>query len=433
MSNNLNKRVLFITPQPFLANRGSPLRVRSEVEALLTLGYQVDVLCLPYGTDWEKPGIRIHRSWTIPGIGEPAVGPSWQKIALDIPLTLKSLLLGLGKNERYDAIHGVEEAAFIAQAIGGIRGTPYVADLHSLLPDQLRYSGFLSNKTLINLAFKAYNRCLKQSSGIVAVCKDVQDYVMEVAPEIPCAQLEDLPLDSSWETTPENEAALKLKFSLEGKKVLTYTGNFSSYQGIPLLLEAYSCALKSLPEPDNQRLLLVGESNEDLLSEAKDRAAALGITPNVIFTGELPAEMMGSIMAISDALVSPRSKGGNTPLKVYCYMASGKPLIATSISSHTQALDERSAYLAQPEPQLFSVAIIQALSDDPDQKSLQNQKAIGAQALLDSRFNKKAFTKAMGWLYERVTQAPLPAEDWEETLIEKASLNKEAMSLKVAT
>ncbi|HMO19279.1 MAG TPA: glycosyltransferase [Oligoflexia bacterium] len=423
MSEKANTRVLFITPQPFLANRGSPLRVKSEIEALLTLGYEVDVLCFPFGTEWNREscggngrkngGVKLLRSWKVPGISEPAVGPSWQKIIMDIPLTMKALVLGLS-GTNYDVIHGVEEAAFIAQVIGFIRKTPFVSDLHSLLPDQLRYSGFLSNKYLISGAYKAYNQCLKNSSGIVAVCKEVQDYASLVAPHVPCAQLEDLPLDSSWESSRENENKLRKNYSLEGKTILAYTGNFSSYQGIQLLLESYALALRNLPNSKDQRLLLVGESNPELLQLEQRRANELGISENVIFTGELPSSMMGSVMSIADALVSPRSKGGNTPLKVYCYMASGKPLVATAISSHTQALDDKSAFLAAPDPASFAQAIIKALETNHAARELQRQKGECARYLLESRFNKKLFTQAMGWLYERVTQAPLPEENWEQ-------------------
>jgi len=410
----LNKRVLFITPQPFLANRGSPLRVKSEVEALLSLGYELDVLCLPFGDDLSNPGLRIYRSWKIPGASEPTVGPSWQKIVLDVPLTLKGILMGLSGS--YDAIHGVEEAAFIAAIVGKIKKTPYVVDMHSLLPDQLQYSGFLCNKILLKFSYGIYNKCLRDSAGIIAVCKEVQEYAEKIAPHVACAQLEDLPLDSSWDIDENIEAELRSKFNLQDTTNLVYTGNFSSYQGIPLLLESFKLALEKLDNPEKARLILVGENKEELLEQEKKRAHSLGISDKVIFTGELPSNTMGAVMSLAHALVSPRSKGGNTPLKVYCYMASLKPLVATAISSHTQVLSDESAYLAEAVPELFSQAIANSLSKTPEAKLEKEAKAKKALSLLDSRFNKRVFTRSMAWLYERVTQAPLPLPDWEHSL-----------------
>ena len=40
-----------------------------------------------------------------------------------------------------------------------------------------------------------------------------------------------------------------------------------------------------------------------------------------------------------DVLVSPRSRGTNTPLKIYQYLRSGKPIVATRLLTHTQVLE----------------------------------------------------------------------------------------------
>jgi glycosyltransferase involved in cell wall biosynthesis len=401
-----SRRILFITPQPFLADRGSPLRVKSEVESLSALGYEIDVLCFPYGKELDLEGVTLHRSVKVPGIQEPAVGPSWQKIVLDIPLGFKSLLLGL--RNKYQVIHGVEEAAFMAAIIGTMRRTPYIVDMHSLLPDQLQYSGFLSNRFFIHSAYGAYNWCLKRAGGIIAVCKDVQDYATQIAPHVPCAQLEDLPLESSWHQKPELMEQLVRTYNLQDSRVLTYTGNFSSYQGIPLLLESFKKSLTLLKNPDTTKLLLVGESNDALVTEVRQMVETLGITGNVVFTGEMPSDMMGTVMGISDAVISPRSKGSNTPLKLYCYMASGKPIVATAICSHTQVLSDDAAYLADPNPESLANAISQALEESETAFQSSQKKAERAKQILDQRFNKKNFQKSMGWLYERVTNAPLP-------------------------
>ena len=39
--------------------------------------------------------------------------------------------------------------------------------------------------------------------------------------------------------------------------------------------------------------------------------------------------------------VSPRSRGTNTPLKIYQYLRSGKPIVATRLLTHTQVLERR--------------------------------------------------------------------------------------------
>ena len=53
----------------------------------------------------------------------------------------------------------------------------------------------------------------------------------------------------------------------------------------------------------------------------------------------------------ADVLVSPRLKGLNTPMKIYSYLDSGTAVLATRLRTHTQVLDDRTAYLVEPEPE----------------------------------------------------------------------------------
>jgi glycosyltransferase involved in cell wall biosynthesis len=48
----------------------------------------------------------------------------------------------------------------------------------------------------------------------------------------------------------------------------------------------------------------------------------------VHFVGQRPPEEMPPYMELADILLSPRNKGTNTPLKLYTYLRSGKPLLA---------------------------------------------------------------------------------------------------------
>jgi glycosyltransferase involved in cell wall biosynthesis len=54
--------------------------------------------------------------------------------------------------------------------------------------------------------------------------------------------------------------------------------------------------------------------------------------------GQRPLEEMPRYMAMATMLVSPRNKGTHVPLKLYTYMRSGKPILATDILSNTQIL-----------------------------------------------------------------------------------------------
>jgi len=82
-----------------------------------------------------------------------------------------------------------------------------------------------------------------------------------------------------------------------------------------------------------------------------------------VFAGERPADEIPSYLAAADVLVSPRSRGTNTPLKIYQYLRAGRPIVATNLLTHTQVLDGRVAELTDPTPEAFAAGILRVLGD----------------------------------------------------------------------
>src|SRR5690606_4783612 len=123
-------------------------------------------------------------------------------------------------------------------------------------------------------------------------------------------------------------------------------GNLERYQGIDLLLES----LALLPEAPAFRMLVIGGSGKSL-RHYQHLARSLGIGQDRLeMLGARPVSQLGAYLRQADILVSPRTLGQNTPMKVYSYMQAGKAILATDIRSHTQALDSSCAMLVAPEP-----------------------------------------------------------------------------------
>ena len=171
-------------------------------------------------------------------------------------------------------------------------------------------------------------------------------------------QIEDAPSSLTFEPDEAGAEALRERFQLHGKRVVVYTGNFEAYQGLSLLLDAVPVLVESVPDA---RLLLVG--GEDRHRAAlEQQVKELGIGAQVCFTGPLPMDRMPACMTVADALVSPRTQGTNTALKLYGYMQTGRPIVATDLETHTQALDESCAWLVSPEPSALAGGLAEALA-----------------------------------------------------------------------
>ena len=113
------------------------------------------------------------------------------------------------------------------------------------------------------------------------------------------------------------------------------------YQGIDLLLESAKHVFKY---HEKVRYVLVGGQPEQV-ERKQEFAKLLGIDKITHFLGQQPVEDMPLYMQLADILVSPRNDGKNTPLKIYSYLKSGKPIVATNILTHTQVLNDEVAVL----------------------------------------------------------------------------------------
>lgn len=341
--------VLFLAPQPFFEVRGTPLAVRAMVQALAGLGHSVDLLTYAQGADEPIPGVRHRRSLPLP-VGRVRPGPSLAKIALDGPFLAEAAVrIAFG---RYDVVHAVEEAAHLAAPLCRLFRVPLVVDMDSSIPEQLRQSGFATGGPLLRAAEVLEAHALRQAAAVVTVCTSLTEGVRARQPSARVFQIEDPPL---VDATPPPAAAvetLRRALDLDRRPVALYSGNFEPYQGVELLLEAAAHL------PGVQVVLMGGEpAAVDALRAKVPRGG------RCVFAGARPPSELPAFLALSDVLVSPRIRGQNTPFKVYTYLASGRPVVATRIPTHTQLLDDTLCFLAEPTPVDLARTVHQALAD----------------------------------------------------------------------
>jgi glycosyltransferase involved in cell wall biosynthesis len=184
--------------------------------------------------------------------------------------------------------------------------------------------------------------------------------------------------------TPADAAAVRRTLGIvEKTPIVLYTGTFEAYQGLDVLFA--SMTLVSRDRPD-ARLVLAG-GKPDQVTSAREMARAAGIEAVTLFAGERPASEIPAYLAAADVLVSPRSRGTNTPLKIYQYLRSAKPIVATRLLTHTQVLGEDTAFLTGVTPREFADGILAALAD-PRRASEVGRRA---RELADTKYSYEAY------------------------------------------
>ncbi len=370
--------------------RGTPLAVLAMVRALTGLGHEVDLLTYPQGADVALPGLRHHRSLRLP-VGRVKAGPSLAKLLLDVPFALEACFRMLFR--RPDVVHAVEEAAHLVAPLARLLRLPLVADVDSSIPDQLRYSGFARRGPLLWAAEALEGTALRGATAAITVCTALSEGVRARAPRTPLFQIEDPPLVSAAQLpAPAAARALRAGLGLSaGAPVVLYTGNFERYQGVELLLEAAA----RLPEA--QFLFVGGEPEE--IERLKVRAAAAGA--RAVFAGKRPPEQLPELIGLSDVLVSPRTLGQNTPFKIYTYLASGRPLVATRIATHTQLLDDSLAFLVEPTAEALADGLRRVLREPAEAA----RRAAAGLALIEREYSPERYREKVAAAYGAVATA----------------------------
>ncbi len=350
-------RVLFLAPQPFLRERGTPLRARNILATMTAAGHTVEMLCYPFGDDVEMPGLRILRSARVPGIRDVGIGPSAAKIVLDVPFALRALRMCARRG--VDVIQAVEEAGLFAWVPARLLRRPFVYQMDSWITEQLVFSGFATRGPALALARWLERAAMRTAALVITVGPDHAAEVHRIAPRADVLVLPDTPGADRFVPDEAGAARWRERLALGRARCAVYTGNFEPYQGVELLVRA---AAQLPPACADVRIVLVG-GRPDQIRDLQALAREVGAAERCVFAGSQPPHEMTAVLTLADVLVSPRCRGRNPPMKIYTYMQAGRPIVATRVPTHTQVLDEEIALLADPDPAALAATLASAFAD----------------------------------------------------------------------
>jgi glycosyltransferase involved in cell wall biosynthesis len=391
-------RVLVLAPQPFFQERGTPIAVKLAVETLArtlpksTLSAPaIDLLTYAEGIDVPIQGVRHLRAPTPRFLYGVRPGISVKKIIHDVFFFIAFVrLLIAERGNQYSVIHAVEESVFMAWLARALLGIPYIYDMDSSLALQLTERwGWAS---FLQPLFNWFEGLAVRGSVAVAPVCDALEHIALKHGSRHTVLLRDISLLPS---SPEGLSPQKLVEQLEhGSPVILYVGNLEPYQGIDLLLEAFALVQEHQSAP---HLVVIG-GNDASIASYREKAKKLSCETHVSFLGPKPITCLGEYLAGADILVSPRTQGNNTPMKIYSYLHPGKPLVATDLPTHRQVLDESIAVLAAATPASFAAGLKKLLDD----KNLRVALGTKARETAESLYTAEAFESQVSFLYEGV-------------------------------
>ena len=283
-------------------------------------GHDVTVFTLDHGVSqgWvDSPGFRVVRLRTSLLHGDGGVVPSLVR-----------------KVSGFDAIHlhypfyGGGEYVWLASVLRGQRYLlTYHMDVHGNTPFKRAAIGFyepLLGRRILRGAFRvaAVSRAHIESSRAAGVVQP------ERIVEIPNG------VDTERFYPRAKDPELVERYGLAGKTVALFVGNLQPFKRLDLLIDAIAAI-----DDTGLVLMVVGGGYGE--NRYKTQVRDLGIGHRVVFAGpKKPEEDLPAHYALGDFLVLPSTHSESFGLVVLEAMASGKPVIVSSLPGPAALVEE---------------------------------------------------------------------------------------------
>lgn len=136
--------------------------------------------------------------------------------------------------------------------------------------------------------------------------------------------------------------------SRTSSRVVAYAGHLYAWKGVDVLLESM------VRMPNVRGLIVGGHAAEPDLARTRSLADRLGLRERVTFTGLVDPTRVPDLLSQADVLVLPNTASAistrfTSPLKLFEYMAAGRPIVASDLPSIREILrDGENALLVPP-------------------------------------------------------------------------------------
>ena len=256
-----------------------------------------------------------------------------------------------------DSLHPLLFARLVgAQCVCEVNGEP--------VPDWSESDRTLKRKLKHWLASFALSRC----DRVVVLTEGLRDLVVRryrVATERVAV------LPSGTDTglfTPQDAAACRRQIGLGlDRDYIGFVGSFYRYQGLQCLLDAMALIRRTRP---SVHLLLVGDGEAG--QELRQQADRLALNPCITWAGRIPYQEVPAWIGAMTLCVAPfrGDRGETSPVKIFDYLACGKPVIASAIPSVSATfVQEAGVVLVPPDDPVALAQTVLALLNDQDRQA----------------------------------------------------------------
>jgi glycosyltransferase involved in cell wall biosynthesis len=307
------------------------------------------------------------------------------------------------------------KSASLLVGIARLLGVPLIIEVNSDTDGERRAN---ARSALFSSLERSEERAIyRGADAIIAVAEAVARATTQVEPQVENkVRIIENGVDTRlYRPMNRKDCAQKHGFEPDRRRVV-YAGALQSWQGVEVLVAAIALVVRQCPDVD---LLIVGDGPLRPLLER--RIASAGLKRQVTIFGYTHEEVTAELIGASDVCVASYTSSavgecesekhrvgalmGGSPLKVYMYLACGRPVVASHLCEAGEYVQTNGAGLAVPpeDPNALSEAILQLLAD-PD---LAQEMGARGRLLAEERHDWSIVVdKYLGVIYDAV-KAPL--------------------------
>ena len=218
---------------------------------------------------------------------------------------------------------------------------------------------------------------LRAADRVICVSGPSRDHLV-AAWRVPEAKIVVLPngVDTeAFKPNPVARAEVRASMNLGDSPTIVFVGGFYVWHDTSTLLRSFGRVVASRPDA---RLLLVGDGEHR--PAAARLAAELGLAGSARFVGAVPHAEVPRVLAAADIAVAPYPEMRQTmwfsPLKLFEYMASGLPIVATAVGQIAEVIRPGgNGLLVPPGDELALAAALESLVADRELRTRLGQQA----------------------------------------------------------
>ncbi|MDP8256839.1 MAG: glycosyltransferase family 4 protein [Candidatus Alcyoniella australis] len=339
---------------------GHVAHIRGVIQALAQDGYRVHLVTNQAQPRIDHPNVIRH---LVQFQGRVPEAPILNQFAFNRRLT--RVALDVAARNRIGFVYQRHSMlAFSGAAVARCLGVPLFLEVNS--PLSLLEKGVAGRMLLVRF-FETTAFALAQRIGVVSDM--ARELLMQADPRVKAADVLANPngVDARMFAPEAARPGLRHEHGIaQDAFVVGFSGAFSFWHGIETLIEAF-CDFAA--ERPGARLAMLGSGGERAKYEAK--LDERGMLDRATFFGVVPFEQVPSHLACCDALVSPQvpfigKTFHGSPIKLFEYMAMGKPVVASDIGQLAQVVrHEHSGLLFEPGNAGQLARCFQRLYNDP--------------------------------------------------------------------